>query len=206
MRNKVVKLITDSKHALFSQVSENVRNPQKFWHVMKSLMSTSSNSLPNLSLADGSAVTKTDLEKAEALNEYFCKCFNKLVPPFAHSNSTLKQNPYIIPEICQIDITADEIQHLLSSLSPRKAHGVDGITPNMLCITAASIAPSIALLFNHIFKIGSPSTIMKNKCCSSCSKGVIPNHFNQSFYMTLSELDETWYVSSTCGFVKPDKV
>ena len=36
---------------------------------------------------------------------------------------------------------------------------------------------------------------------------VIPNHFNQSFYMTLSELDdETWYVSSTCGFVKPDKV
>ena len=36
--------------------------------------------------------------------------------------------------------------------------------------------------------------------------GVIPNHFNQSFYMTLSELDETWYVSSTCGFVKPDKV
>ena len=147
MRNKVVKLITDSKHAFFSQVSENVRNPQKFWHVMKSLMSTSCNSLPNLSLADGSAVTKTDLEKAEALNEYVCKCFNKLVPPLACSNLTLKQNPYIIPEICQIDITADEIQHLLSSSSPRKAHGVDGITPNMLCITAASIAPSIALLF-----------------------------------------------------------
>ena len=35
---------------------------------------------------------------------------------------------------------------------------------------------------------------------------VIPNHFNQSFYMTLSEFEETWYVSSTCGFVKPDKV
>ena len=35
---------------------------------------------------------------------------------------------------------------------------------------------------------------------------VIPNHFNQSFYMTLSELDETWYVSSTYGFMKPDKV
>ena len=39
-----------------------------------------------------------------------------------------------------------------------------------------------------------------------CSLWVIPNHFNQSFYMTLSELDETWYVSSTCGFVKPEKV
>ena len=83
MRNKVVKLIRDSKHAFFSQVSENVWNPQKFWNVMKSLMSTSSNSLPDLSLADGSAVTKT--EKAKALNEYFCKCFNKLVPPLAHA-------------------------------------------------------------------------------------------------------------------------
>ena len=143
------KKMRDSKHAFFSQVSENVRNPQKFWHVMKSLMSTSNNSLPDLSLADGSAVTKTDLEKAEALNEYFCKCFNKLVPPLAHSNSTLKQNPSSISEICEVDITADEVQHLLSFLSPRKAHGVDGITPSMLHITAASIAPSIVLLFNH---------------------------------------------------------
>ena len=45
------------------------------------------------------------------------------------------------------------------------------------------------------------SDILKYDCI-----WVIPNHFNQSFYMTLSELDETWYVSSTCGFVKPDKV
>ena len=36
--------------------------------------------------------------------------------------------------------------------------------------------------------------------------GVIPNHFNKSFYMTLSELDETWCASSTCGFMKPDEV
>ena len=44
-------------------------------------------------------------------------------------------------------------------------------------------------------------------CCGQAgSTWVIPNHFNQSFYMTLSELDETWYVSSTCGFVKPYKV
>ena len=35
---------------------------------------------------------------------------------------------------------------------------------------------------------------------------VIPNHFNKSFYMTLSELDETWCISSTCGFMKPDEV
>ena len=35
---------------------------------------------------------------------------------------------------------------------------------------------------------------------------VIPNHFNKSLQVTLSELDETWYVSSACGFMKPDKI
>ena len=35
---------------------------------------------------------------------------------------------------------------------------------------------------------------------------VIPNHFNKSLQVTLSELDETWYVSSTCGFMKPHKI
>ena len=35
---------------------------------------------------------------------------------------------------------------------------------------------------------------------------VIPKQFNKNFYMTLSELDETWCVSSTCGFMKPDEV
>ena len=35
---------------------------------------------------------------------------------------------------------------------------------------------------------------------------VIPNHFNKSLQVTLLELDETWYVSSACGFMKPDKI
>ena len=35
---------------------------------------------------------------------------------------------------------------------------------------------------------------------------VIPSHFNKSFHMTISELDETWYASSTFGFVTSDKI
>ena len=31
---------------------------------------------------------------------------------------------------------------------------------------------------------------------------VIPSHFNKRFYMTISDLDETWYAS---GFVMPEK-
>ena len=36
--------------------------------------------------------------------------------------------------------------------------------------------------------------------------GVIPNHFSKSLQVTPSELDETWFVSTTCGFMKPDKM
>ena len=35
---------------------------------------------------------------------------------------------------------------------------------------------------------------------------VIPNQFSKSLQVTPSELDETWFVSSTCGFMKPDKM
>ena len=35
---------------------------------------------------------------------------------------------------------------------------------------------------------------------------VIPNQFSKSLQVTPSELDETWFVSSTCGYMKPDKI
>ena len=35
---------------------------------------------------------------------------------------------------------------------------------------------------------------------------VIPNQFSKRLQVTPSELDETWFVSSTCGFMKPDKM
>ena len=35
---------------------------------------------------------------------------------------------------------------------------------------------------------------------------VIPNHFNKSLQVTLSEMDKIWYVTSDCGFMKPNKI
>ena len=43
--------------------------------------------------------------------------------------------------------------------------------------------------------------------CKTCNATrVIPSHFNKRFHMTVSELDETWYASSTFGFVMSDKI
>ena len=51
---------------------------------------------------------------------------------------------------------------------------------------------------------GQKNIILLNK--STGLYRVIPNHFNKSLLVTLSELDKTWYVSSTCGFMIPDKI
>ena len=43
-------------------------------------------------------------------------------------------------------------------------------------------------------------------CKSNDNIRVIPNQFNKSLHMTPSELDQSWYACSTCGFMKPDKI
>ena len=48
--------------------------------------------------------------------------------------------------------------------------------------------------------------ILHHTLLCNCGIGVIQNHFNKRLDVTPSELDETWYVSSACGFMKPDKI
>ena len=36
--------------------------------------------------------------------------------------------------------------------------------------------------------------------------GVIPNQFSKHLHVTPLELNQIWYVCSTCGFMKPDKI
>ena len=43
---------------------------------------------------------------------------------------------------------------MLSSLTLRKAPGIDTITADMLRLTATLIAPAVTLLFNHILWLG----------------------------------------------------
>ena len=47
--------------------------------------------------------------------------------------------------------------------------------------------------------------INANKWVIAHNTRVIPNQFSKSLDATDSELDETWCVSSACGFMKPDK-
>ena len=152
MRNSVVKQIRTAKAQFFKTISERAKDPHMFWHIMNSLKLPSANHVPELHCRDESTLAKTDFEKAETLNNYFSECFNTLVPPLSCSNS--QQEHFSFSEMSQIDISVEETQHMLSSLTPRKAPGIDNITADMLRLLSTLIAPSVTLLFNHILQLG----------------------------------------------------
>ena len=84
------------------------------------------------------------------MNIFFSKCFNQSVPQLSKGDDdALPQmlNPNDFPP--EFLCTEENICELLESLDVSKSNGPDGISTRMLKYTAASIAPSIARLFNQ---------------------------------------------------------
>ena len=67
-----------------------------------------------------------------------------------------------------------------------------------VCLTMLHIINSIRDITQSWVESGSSASVFVY--------WVIPNHFSKSLQVTPSELDETWFVSTTCGFMKPDKM
>ena len=76
-----------------------------------------------------------------------------------------------------------------------KKISVGGLYTSLFC----AIIPA---LFPYFCRSGIPTSCYIFKCFL----WVIPNQFSKSLQVTSSELDETWFVSTTCGYMKPDKI
>ena len=90
-------------------------------------------------------------------------------------------------DISQIDISVEEAQHMLSSLTLRKAPGIDSITADILRLNATLIAPAVTYLFNHILWLAKlpkewktsvvvpiPKNKKKNLLSSYCPISLLP--------------------------------
>ena len=130
---------------------------KQFWKTVRSLTKKES-SVPTLH-HDG-ATASTSGEKACMLNDFFASCFNPSLEPL---NQDDRQSSNLQPSTCPLDhyCTEEEVLTLIQSLDASKASGPDGISIRMLKGTAASIAPSLTLLFN--ISIG-------NSCFPNCWK------------------------------------
>ena len=79
------------------------------------------------------------------LNNFFGSCFNSSISPLTAADiDLLRSNAPSDNLLC----APSQIEALINALDSQKASGPDGISVKMLKATAASIAPSIAKLFN----------------------------------------------------------
>ena len=147
-------MLRNGKKLFFQNL--NPHNNKQFWKAMKYLHKQTS-SIPNLSY--NNAVSSMDQEKANMLNDYFSKCFNRLQPPLQTTDCL----NYPLADDCPDEIlcTESEVTALLVTLDIAKASGPDGISARMLRETAEHISPSLAKIFNLSIKTGSFPSLWK---------------------------------------------
>ena len=132
-----VKCWINAKREYLSGLSQSLYNNSKsFWRFFKSKSSKSS--IPDVIKIGGLKLFSSE-EKAVAFNTYFASVFT------SDSNSSL---PLISPSqsssnfLVSITVSEFEVQSLLSSLSPSKTTGPDGIPAYLLKRCSEVIAPS----------------------------------------------------------------
>ena len=128
--------------------ADSRQNPKAFFKYANSKLKTRTG-IADLS-CENDRVVRSDKEKAEALNEFFCSVFtkedkDKMPEPLKKlSNQTLKE----------IHIKREEVEKKLSNLNPNKALGPDGISPSILKQCANELAAPLTILMNKSMEEG----------------------------------------------------
>eukprot|EP00794_Sanderia_malayensis_P008587 gene8587-9505_t len=117
-------------------------NAKDFWTIFKKITKKDRKSEIGALEVDGSIVSQ-DLEKAEALNDFFTNIGAQLAKPFEDSSeSDLDRHIYrITPSIASIPpCSSDFISHNLSKLNPAKATGDDNVSSRELKMVHGTVA------------------------------------------------------------------
>ena len=148
-RNRVTSEIRTSKRKYFD-THLNGTCRKRYWQAVKYLRGEKS-SIPSLKVDAVNVIT--DIDKANALNEFFSECFNSPLPPLNNDDwNNIRTNP----DECPTDImcSENEVLEMLCSLNTRKSNGPDGISARMLKSCAGSISLPIKMIFNHSIRSG----------------------------------------------------
>ena len=141
------KLIREAKANYVKSLSTKICDPDSgckvFWSAFKRLLNNKKiTNIPPL-LFNGNFITNFK-EKASIFNDYFakqCKIFvNNSVLPHA-------VNPLPTFSLRSILINESDIISIISKLNPKKAHGIDGISSQLLKMCPNEIAIPLKLIF-----------------------------------------------------------
>lgn len=157
-QNEVRRAKEDWSSKIQKKIEECVDRDEKlWWKIVKDhfnhTKNTSSYSPPLL--INGKPSTN-DLEKAEAFNQFFSEASQ--IDESQASNLPPVADP---PNLSNLRIPSQTVYEVLSMLKQNKASGPDSISPRMLKMTAISIAPSLARIFNFSLATGTVPHIWK---------------------------------------------
>ena len=89
LRNKVVSLLRESKQRYFDKL--NNADAKQFWRTMR-LVKRKSSTIPFLQDDEDCVAIESNIDKANALNSFFHRCFNYDFPPLTNLPDALEPN------------------------------------------------------------------------------------------------------------------
>lgn len=147
-RNHASSQAREAKDGFENKLAEEVKiNDKSFWRYVRK-QTRSRSGIPDLCSVDGTLL-KDDIEKAEALNEYFASVY---------CNEDLSTIPDMAPRcddhISDIVFTTDNIDTLLQNVDISKAAGPDGIHSRVLKEAHAEVAQPLQIIFTKLLSEG----------------------------------------------------
>ena len=131
-------------------ISKNKCNPNKMWEIINSAISTKSviSTLTKINMEN--SVIEDSSKIADCFNEFFVEIGHSIVnnvnkTPTYRLHYLLKKPSFTF--FRSRSPTAIEIFHLINSINPNKASGVDNINPFFLRIGAAVLASILSIYF-----------------------------------------------------------
>ncbi len=152
-RNKVNNMKYHAKEVFYSNLEEVISgsfadNKTNYWKILRYLIRQcgSTNCIPPLRKLDTDIKPTmfSDVQKAEAMNDYFASISNTL---------DINGPPTYIAKRCQstlgnIHVHIQEVRDIIKSLAINKASGPDKISHKLLKLTSDSICKPLCILFN----------------------------------------------------------
>ena len=148
IRNTVVSNLRNARKAYFDMICGKI-NSSKFgskdwWKLTKQLTESSTTRSISIVTTDEGTVLHDDFDKANLLNEFFCR-----QSTIIESGKNLPTITSDMPQVLEnVIITPDDVKDVLKNLDTSKAQGPDFISPRILKEAADILTPHLCRLYN----------------------------------------------------------
>ena len=222
-RNKVTSLKLNALKTFCCDASLSAKHPGEFWRKMKPLLPTSSGkNIQGVILVESSSVLSDPGCVAEVFSYYFANTI-QLEHRFdndytGHPSIKAKSNRRFSSEFNYSPVSTSYIRNILDHLNPRKAVGVDGISPRILRLGSPVLAEEVTKLINFcILNRSLPSEWKQARLTPVFKRGIDTDKANYRPVSILTSLskafekviyDQTWNAfhnvlsSNLSGFIK----